>query len=160
MRGFQIWPQNSSQNNLTLLLATNLSKIGNIPNMAIFDSFWVKMGQMLLDSHFDVRFGILSSFSMSWDPICYYFHILNISLSMLGKTGELRPSGNTVHPVISQNENPRCSAVFFVGDTTTCACGEWALRFSVLFPLFRMISRSTCDFVVTFLIRNIWCLSH
>ena len=35
-----------------------------------------KGGQMLLDFNFEARFEILSSFSISYDPICYDFHIL------------------------------------------------------------------------------------
>ena len=41
----------------------------------IFDSFGEKEGQMLFHLNFGAMFGILSSFSISYDPIWYYFHI-------------------------------------------------------------------------------------
>ena len=49
-----------------------------IPDLANFRQFFChKGGQMLFDLNFDARFGILSSFSIYQEPICYHFHVLN-----------------------------------------------------------------------------------
>ena len=71
MRGFQIWPQNSNQITFDPPFGQQICWTERGGQM-----LGQKRGQMLLDLNFDAIFEILSSFSISYDPICYDFHIL------------------------------------------------------------------------------------
>ena len=64
MREFQIWPQNSNQMTFDPLLAQHLTPP--------FDPTYFlgqKEGQMSFDLNFEAKFGILTSFSIFWNPI-------------------------------------------------------------------------------------------
>ena len=77
MRGFQIWPQNSNRTTFALPLFRQ-NRVDNWQNTH-YGQFLIvlrkKEGQMFFHLNFSAMFGILSSFSISYDPICYYFHI-------------------------------------------------------------------------------------
>ena len=78
MRGFQIWYQNTNRITFDPHVGRKKSKIGKIPDLANFRQFFChKEGEMLFDLNFDAIFGILSSFSIYNDSICYHFHVLN-----------------------------------------------------------------------------------
>ena len=70
MRGFQILPQNLNQKIFDPLLARNMLEQKGVKR-------WAKNGgNMLLDLNCDAIFEILSSFSISYESICYDFHVL------------------------------------------------------------------------------------
>ena len=63
MRGFQIWPQNSSRITFDPLFGQkNYQKWAKYDILPTFDSFFTKKGQILSDLNSEVTFIILSSF--------------------------------------------------------------------------------------------------
>ena len=70
MREFQSWHQNSNRLTFDPLFLQKLSKYAKSGILPIFDSFFgQKRGQMLIDLNFEVKFGNLSSFRISQEPI-------------------------------------------------------------------------------------------
>ena len=105
----------------------NYQKVAKSIILPTFGSFLFKGGQVLVYLNFEARHGILSSFSISQDPICFYFHILIFCIPFFPLTTNAGRG-----PIFLENVN--CDEFIVISVKKCIRQGCETVHFQCIFP--------------------------